>query len=355
MPDIKILHIADTHFDRKISHLPPDKADVRRTETLLTFGKIIDRFSDVDIALIAGDMFDGETSLSTVEYLCSVFKQYKSIRFFISCGNHDCLGENSINLLLDKIPDNVYVFRDKIDCVSLPDFGVNIYGVSFSAVNSFASLLAGFSADNPDMINLMVMHGDVGGESSYNPIAISEISDSNLDYIALGHIHSFSGFLKRGNTMYAYPGVPEPCGFDEVGSCGVIYGKISKDVNTLEFYPMSQREYHIINFNISEYNSNEEVIAAIEPLLTEKNLYRINLVGKKGRWIIKPAVYKHILKAFYIEINDLTDNLSNIMDYTDELSLRGKTAHYLKLAKDQVEYEVYKEACNIVTEFMCRE
>ena len=44
-----------------------------------------------------------------------------------------------------------------------------------------------------------------------------------MDYIALGHIHKFSGIKRIGNTYYAYSGCPEGRGFDEEGDKGIIF------------------------------------------------------------------------------------------------------------------------------------
>ena len=228
MKDLKILHLADMHLERNFAHLTQEQAALRKSETLINFKNVIDKFSDADVVLMAGDVFDGEFSKSTSDFLNLVFSSNRDKYFFISLGNHDNLSLSCIDNFLDNLPDNVKVFGECIEKVHLEKHDADIYGVSFSSDYSYASLINNFNVDNPDRLNVLVIHGDVGCESDYNPMSVSDISSTGLDYIALGHVHKFSGIEKINNTHYAYSGVFEPGGFDECDECGVIYGTLQK-------------------------------------------------------------------------------------------------------------------------------
>ena len=58
-------------------------------------------------------------------------------------------------------------------------------------------------------------------------IAPEDIEKSGLTYLALGHVHQYSGPRREGGTVYAYPGTPDGRGFDELGEKGVILGRVS--------------------------------------------------------------------------------------------------------------------------------
>ena len=89
----------------------------------------------------------------------------------------------------------------------------------------------------------------LGGE--YNQISESDIAKSNLDYLALGHIHTFSGVKKAGRTFYAYPGCIEGRGFDETGEKGFIAGTVYKGKCDLRFVPAGGRQYHIERIDLT--------------------------------------------------------------------------------------------------------
>ena len=51
-------------------------------------------------------------------------------------------------------------------------------------------------------------HGEAEGKGDYAPISKVSIAGSGLDYLALGHIHQYSGLQREGNTFWAYPAAP---------------------------------------------------------------------------------------------------------------------------------------------------
>lgn len=354
MSGIKLLHLADLHLGRKVSHLSKEKRQMRISELILSFSDILMGFNDADVVLISGDLFDGDCEQSLIEYICKNFAVHSEKQFFISCGNHDPLNSASIQKLIELKPSNVHLFGDSVECIKIDELSLRIYGVSFSANNSYASLISGFSAPTDEYLNIMVLHADVGADSQYNPISYEDIEHSNLNYLALGHVHNFSGIKKRKDTYYSYPGVPEPCGFDETGECGVIYGYISKDDCDLDFYPVSKRKYISIEFDLSNLNSNEELISELKTLVDDTNFYKINLVGRK-KFSLHLNMYEQLLGCFYVEFADSTVNADDILNYTNELSLRGKTANHLLTLKGVEDEETFSLVREYLTELLCRE
>ena len=58
---MKIIHLADVHLDSKLnSHLSIEKAKLRKSEILVSFGKVVDYATQngVKVVIIAGDLFD---------------------------------------------------------------------------------------------------------------------------------------------------------------------------------------------------------------------------------------------------------------------------------------------------------
>ena len=101
-------------------------------------------------------------------------------------------------------PDNLLLFG--IDWQTYNYDGVDISGIVLSASNSM-SLYDTLDLDT-EHVNIVVMHGQI---AKYNTkdgdkINLTRLKNKNIDYLALGHIHSYElGELdKRG--VYAYSG-----------------------------------------------------------------------------------------------------------------------------------------------------
>ena len=351
MAGVKILHISDLHLDRKINNLPPDKAKIRRSETLISLENVLNMHNDVDVVLIAGDLFDGECSLKSVRFTAELFAKFSHMRFFVACGNHDPYDSESIRLFESLASNNVVIFKDKHDSYYLDYLNTWIHGISFGSTSSYTSLLQGFHIKDDSAVNIMVMHGDLSSESKYNPISRSEIAESNLDYLALGHIHKHSEILNENGVRYAYSGVFEPQGFDEMNECGVITGIVDKKTSFLEFKNTSIRNFREIKLDITDVKSDEELISLLSGSVNHKDAYRIVLNGKRKYFTPDTSLINNLLDVFHMIIIDETDKNTDILDYKEEISLRGKACqHLLSIRKDEnINDSVFEDACEILT------
>ena len=283
---IKILHFADLHLDAPFSGLnDPQKAMERRNELKGAFLKIVEYVcqNGIRIVLCAGDLFDGKnTTLKTIRYLMDIMNSHREIMFFISPGNHDFVYDRSYYSVMEW-PSNVKIFTSGIEKVELKEYGLCVYGAGFTDEFADEPILNNFKVDDPNKINIMVLHGDIGVKGSkYNYISEEMIEKSGLDYLALGHIHMRSEINKRGNTYYAYCGCPEGHGFDELGNKGVYSLAVDKGVVNSEFVPISKRIYLIQNVDISDSRDEYEIIDRIKKILSynQDNFCRIILKGK---------------------------------------------------------------------------
>ena len=326
---MKILHCADLHLDSPIKGLnSSEKSKIRRAELRETFYKILNFAAqkEVDAVLIAGDLFDNaDASFSTLEFLKGAMEEKKDIRFFISPGNHDYYG-GEFSYAKINMPKNVHVFKDEIEKIELSP-GINIYGFGFFSDTQKKSLLKGFRAEDVNDINIMLMHADLFRGEHYNPITKQEIEMSGLSYIALGHIHKYSGMQKAGKTYYAYPGIPEPRGFDEEGDKGFLLLDIEKDLFEYEFVSLQKRKMRVVDIDISAIKSIENIVEEIREKITDsKDLYKIILSGENNAGAIDCAVISALVceNAFFVK---LEDNSKENIDYEKEalsMSLKGR-------------------------------
>jgi len=287
MDSVKFLHCADLHLDAPLTGLPDHLVQLRQEELRENFGRIVDlaRKENVQIIMISGDLFDRESvKKTTIDYIIKKIEEIKWIPVLICTGNHDSLLRNYY-YQMSNLPENLYLFDRTISRIDFPDKNLCIYGISFYEPLQEKNLLKGFVVDNENKINIMMMHGEVvtsGGKSIYNPITLSDIEKSKLDYIALGHVHSFSGLNKAGKVYWCYPGTPEGNGFDESGVKGVVIGSISKGYTHIEFRPTGKREYIVKEVDISGACTYEEITKKIKDNFEEKsenNFYKIILKG----------------------------------------------------------------------------
>ncbi len=363
MESIKILHCADMHFDTPFTELPHIQAEKRKEDLKETFSRIIElaKKEDVSLLFISGDLFDNERiRKTTVEYLMRKFQEISLIHVFISPGNHDPYHNRSFYNIVSW-PENVHVFQGGIEKIFIPQKNVCIYGAAFSQSHQKTSLLKNFHVDDENVINIMALHGDVVSgeqESNYNPIAIEDIRNSGLDYLALGHVHSYSGIFKEENTYWSYSGNPEGRGFDEVGSKGILIGEVGKGWCNLEFREVCKRKYFDKEVDISGIRTYEEIIDTIHEEVTEQhaneNLYKIRLTGEiQEDFHIYPEILEEKLKNdfFFIKIVDYTQIQIDYESLSDVFSLKGifvkEMMQRIQREEEITEKEILEEALKI--------
>ena len=223
----------------------------------------------------------------------------------------------------------------KDDCVAFDDLRVRVYGRSFEDV--YLKGEERFSIAPPDdgYINLMVLHGELRSDlnSNYNSVTAGFISQSGMDYIALGHVHKRTEPHKIGNTYYAYCGCPEGQGFDETDEKGVYIGEIGKGLCELRFVPMSKRRHICEKIDVTGLNSSAEISAAVIKQLKEKygvefgeNLYKIELTGsiKEDFNLNLTEILSRVSdEVYFAKIKDRTELSVDTEKLAGEISLKG--------------------------------
>lgn len=192
----KVLHAADFHLDSAFRSLPEEQARLRRQESRLLPGQLVDWANDhgAQLMLLAGDLFDSDRLFSqTAQMLAQALARFQGT-VVIAPGNHDWLSAAS-PYRQPIWPENVRIFLGRgMERLTLPELGCTVYGAAFTAPEEAESGLRGFYAQPDGNARIMVLHGDVGSrEGRYRPIAPEEIASTGLDYLAgpcprpLGH------------------------------------------------------------------------------------------------------------------------------------------------------------------------
>lgn len=337
---IRVLHTGDLHLDSPFRGLPPEKARQRREEQR----ELLDRMAalvaerGIDVVLIAGDLFDGDgVYYETTQMLADTFSRMEA-RVFIAPGNHDPYSDHSPYAAV-RWPDNVHIFHSEyFERVELPELGAAVYGTAFVSKYRDHCPLEHFKADYDDgLARLMVLHGDLSGpKSRYGPLTGEQIGATGMDYVALGHIHTFTEVWHAGQTAYAYCGCPEGRGFDETGEKGVLVGQVSPGEAKLEFVPLCKRRYQDLVLDVTGKDPAALLREALPPD-AQRDIYRIRLVGERREETLNLAALTAQVagKCYEVQLLDATRLETGLWDRLGEDNLTGLFLRNIKARMEQ--------------------
>lgn len=344
---MKIIHCADLHLDSKMTaNLPADKAKERRAELLLSFRRMMQLCDDIraEAIIIAGDLFDTSNVLAgTKSVVLDEINKRPEVTFFYLKGNHD--NDNFLSSL-ESIPENIMLFSDEWKYYSLSDDKgkkVVIGGIELNDVNT------GFAADtlilSPDDINIITLHGQEQEHKANNKAAIIPLrnyKNKNIDYMALGHIHSYKNEQLDARGRYAYSGCLEGRGFDECGEKGVVVLDINTETGDIytEFVKMSERVIHTVYVDISSAKTNLDVEGLITDALedtgvTKKDMAKIVLTGAVDidfeiNILYLEQIYRDC--CFFVKLSDETKPYVDYTSFVNDASLKGE---FVRLVESQ--------------------
>ena len=326
---MKFVHIADMHFDSPFVNLSDrdSMGELRRLEQRKVFKNIIEyiKNNNVQYLFISGDLYEHKyIKQSTIEYINKLFKEIPDTKIYITPGNHDPYLKNSYYAKFNW-NENVKIFTDRIEKIENED--ANIYGYGFTDFYCENSSIENIEIENNDKLNILVIHGALDSSNvedrEYNPMKKNILKSKGFDYIALGHIHKLD-YNSEENQSIVYPGSTVSLGFDELGQHGMIVGDFEGKNLRLEFVPLDEKEYKIINLDITDINSKEELVEKMMELDIKENEYvEIKLKGSRNFEINTYELLKLILNNKIIKIKDETKIAYDLEKLSNETSLRG--------------------------------
>ncbi len=324
---IRILHAADLHLDSPFQALGREKAALRRSEQRSLLGRIADlaREQKADMAVFAGDLFDADSPYSETARLLEQVLPQMEIPVFLAPGNHDWYGPRSPWTRLE-LGENVHLFTDGgVACAAVPELNARVWGSAFTARHRQPPLAGFEAAKDGDTVDIMVLHGEVGVPgSAYGAITESELARSGMDYVALGHNHTFSGLRRAGDTFYAWPGCPEGRGFDETGEKGVILAEVEPGNCRVRFLPLEGRRYEALEVDVTDsFDHGRTVLEALgrDP---SRDVYRVTLTGRPETAPDLPGLQSALEGRFFaLELRDRTGLRRDVWEGREVLSLRG--------------------------------
>ncbi len=330
---MKLIHCADIHLDSKMeANLTKEQAKIRKNELLLTFCDLVEYAvsHDVKAVMIAGDLFDtGRVAVRTRNLVTELISGHPQIDFYYVKGNHDVswisAQEESV------LPENLYLFEEEWKTYTYEEERITISGVELCPDNHlriYHTLIL-----ESDMTNIVMMHGQESnyhGKDKAEIINLRELRDKGIDYLALGHLHSYKSGKLDQRGIYSYSGCLEGRGFDECGTKGFVLLDVNGHHVETQFIPFAKRTLYEIPVDLSNLLTAGEIETAVASGLREiprESLVKVLLQGNVE--VDTPKDIDYLTRRFaddyfFLKIYDQTKLDIHIEDYQHDVSLKGE-------------------------------
>lgn len=346
---MKIIHCADVHLDSKLSaNLDERRARLRREELLHTFLRMIDYAAEqeVEAVLIAGDLFDTRRVQAGVRNAVEgAVRKHPDIDFYLLKGNHGAAGFLDA---LEELPPNLKLFDTEwTKYVLNPGRAGNIVLTGAELTSGKAGLLYGSLVLDYGNFNIVMLHGQQNqymGRNRAEVIALEELKNKGIDYLALGHVHAYHMEELDRRGKWCYSGCLEGRGFDECGEHGFVLLDI--DEETLEYrcewVPFAGRQLHALEVDVTGCATSAEMTDLVEDALARENwssrdLVKVILTGRVDVTCEKDTDFmaqKLEDDFFFLKITDETKLSVDFDSFLLDESLKGEFVRQVRAAEE---------------------
>jgi DNA repair exonuclease SbcCD nuclease subunit len=337
---MKIIHTSDLHIGSPLTaRLSPDKAKERKRELIATFSRMVDEaiYQRARLFIIAGDLFDTETVTKTsLDKVLTVIERAASIDFLYLPGNHE---KDALISSGAALPKNLRIFGD--DWTYFDYDYVTVAGKSEITPNMFGTLNLNYAKTN-----IVVLHGGiVEGRSGGEYIGLFDTVGKNIDYLALGHYHTYSQTVLEDGGVAVYSGTPEGRGFDEAGEKGFVMIDTNGKSVSHSFIPFATRNMRIIDVDITGASTRIDVEnRALLALRTARSgdLVRLRFIGERTPELYPDTdsvVAMHQNSFWHLEAKDETKLRIDPETYKYDKSLKGEFIRLVLSKSDMTDNE----------------
>lgn len=337
---LRFIHTSDLHLGAPFRFLGENSSEHQK-KIRRAFVNAIDHTIEVkaDLFLICGDLFDTPApSNFNVEFITGELLRLAKagIHVIMLPGNHDHRKEGSIytaNKLLKLNPQYIHMLGK--ESLELPELKVKLHG--FTHFGKMEKEISALLKRDPEFkYNLALIHGSINmGQDNVNrTIALDDLKDLKMDYVALGDWH---GLLKLASQIY-YSGSPEVleanqknCGF--ILDVTLIDGSI--DVKEIKVGKLSVLE---LDVDVSRFEDNKGLLEYLKQQSGKEVWLDLTLSGGCNLdMVIDPLEIKNQLEdSFYsLTIKDKTRIVlseADILEQSQDLVI-GNYVNYLNKLK----------------------
>lgn len=350
MSSVSLIHTADVHLDAPNGSLGERAADLRE-RTWAAWERIIDEALDrgVQLVIIAGDLFDSRSpAASTVERALRGIRRLTDaappIDVILLPGTHDCWAEGALwdSPRIRALPDRVHILRGpEARSVHLPDLDLIAHGCAHRCDLRGQRPVGELRASPEAAINVGVAHGswergDV--DDSGSAFSDEEIAVTGLDYLALGHWHSYFD-VSSGEVTAINPGSPEVSGFGDRRRGAVALVTLGDGPARVERIEVGGLVSETLEIDAADLSGTEDLVSRIEERADPERLLDVRLTGLAPPGaVIDPDEAMERLGdvCFALRIRDGSHPALDRLDEA-ELDTRLTLGRFVELTREQIE------------------
>lgn len=324
---MKLIHCSDIHLDSPMeSNLTASQAKERNSEICRSFARMVDyaKSNQVTAILLCGDLFDTDrVSATTEQFILDTVAGAPTVQFLYLKGNHD---EASPAFAGRKLPANLVTFGETWGYHSFGN--VTVAGIELTD-NNCHSLYDSLHLD-PNHRNIVMLHGQTAGHMGEELVSLPDFRGKHIDYLALGHIHSYSADKLDARGTWCYCGCLEGRGYDECGEKGFVLVETHDHGISHKFIPFASRTLHDISVDITGLTTAPDFLSALRNKaegIPESDLVKFTLTGTYTPDTHKdlPFLQTMLNTRFYsMKIKDSSRLQLDAASYENDISLKGE-------------------------------
>jgi exonuclease SbcD len=348
---MRLLHTADVHLDAPNGQLGARAADLRE-RTWAAFERAIDEAlaRQVQLFIIAGDLFDRrdpppQTVARALRQIMRLTAANPPIDVLLLPGTHDCW--TATGGLWDApwtrtLPEEVHLLAAGGPVTArLPHLDAAVHGCAHRCDERGQRPVCTLRADEAAAINIGVAHGsyergDV--EDAGSAFSDPEIAATGMDYLALGHWHSWLE-LRAGEVIAVNPGSPEVPGFGSWARGSVAVVTLGGGPAQVERVEVGSLYAEQVTLDVGDLSGTEDLIGRLEQRADPDLLLHVRLGGlaSPGMMIDADAASERLRDAFFaLRVSDAShpalDSLAEA-----RLDERMTLGRFVALARERIE------------------
>lgn len=274
---MRFIHTADLHLGVR-PDAGPEYTKSRPEEIWDSLRDLIDRCEDeqVDLLLIAGDLFHRQPLLRELKELNAMFGELSHTKVVFTAGNHDYVKPNSMYRSFRWAGNVVPLLEGRLMKVEFPELRTAVSGFSYQERELQTGIRVEWRCVRSMENEILLLHG---GDANHISFKRSEVDLLGYDYTALGHIHKPDLEL-TGKCRYS--GSLEPTDPNDTGAHGYVSGTIEHGMVETEFVPAARREYLHLEIPVDQEMTGRMLLETLREKIQEngvENMYRFTLTG----------------------------------------------------------------------------
>lgn len=348
MAIFRFVHTGDLHLDSPFVGLttiaPPAISQVLREATLQSWANIIRLAIEerADFLLVAGDAFEhaSHTLRGQLRFRDGLAELARAgIPSFVVTGNHDPESGWAPSVAWPDLCHRYSAGQVEGRPVMRGEEEIaRVYGTGYGVRDVRANLAARFHREPGVPFAVGLLHTNVGGDTSagnYAPCTVGDLRAADMDYWALGHIHSHRVISDArptavycGNPQGRDPGEADPrgCYLVTVDGAGAVHP---------EFRAMDVVRWQLLDVAIDGLTSDEALIDRVVETVDDARVdaarsivarVRIGGRGAVHATLGRPGVLRDVL-------NEARERLGEAVPFAWIESIRDETRSELDLAE----------------------